>query len=118
MGKKRALTSGSLTRVGSPLLLSPFCPPQNLENLQSGTINDDQHDAKVAKLEQEIATLKNQLEDALGEVREAIETAAQAKKEVEEKAKEIAELKGDLKSALEDNDDVSCALSACVANRS
>lgn len=43
----------------------------------------------------------------MGEVRQAVETATQAKKDGEERKTEIEELKVDLKSALDDNDEVS-----------
>lgn len=65
-----------------------------------------QAEADRVRLNAEIAALKGQLEDTRVLSRTDSETAAQAKRELEEREREIDELRTDLKSALDDNDEV------------
>lgn len=58
------------------------------------------------------------LEDSRTSKREALETAAQSKRELDELARELDDLKTDHKTALLDNDDVSGSLIEYIVSSS
>jgi CAP-Gly domain-containing linker protein 1 len=89
---------------------------QQLEDQANGTVTDEndrllesakRSEAEKARLTEEILQLKQLLEDSRASKREALETAEDAKRELEEKDREIEDLKADWKTALMENDDVS-----------